>query len=290
MGDYCEEEKEPRTVRPLLMVQVQDRRGSGEVTATELTEAVEAIEAEIEGLGPSAIAHAFPDAGALEIAGRKIRHLAPADIDRDPYVLVVFFKESLNTGWDCPRAEVMMSYRPARDATYIAQLVGRMVRTPLARRIEKDESLNAVSLYLPHYDRTNVGKVVEKLTGRDNEDVPIDVEDAANVVELVRAAGFDAAFELLAKLPTYIGPVRPNANQVNRVMKLAALLSADGDQPRCTEGRPSRARAGPARPPLGDGRGGDLRGTYRGPPEDHGPDARRAIATGAHRRQPDGGD
>ena len=228
---YCEEEDEPRTIRPLLMVQVQDRRGAGEVTATELTEAVQAIEAEVDGLGPSAFAHAFPDAGVLELAGRKVRHLAPADIDRDPHVLVVFFKESLNTGWDCPRAEVMMSYRPARDATYIAQLVGRMVRTPLARRIEKDESLNAVSLYLPHYDRSNVGKVVEKLTGRDDEDVPIDVEDAANIIELTRAPDCESAFDALAKLPTYVGPVRPNANQVNRVMKLAALLSADEIEP-----------------------------------------------------------
>jgi type III restriction enzyme len=228
---YCDEEDEPRTIRPLLMVQVQDRRGSGEVTATELAEAVQAIEAVVDGLGPSAFAHAFPDVGALEIAGRKIRHLAPADIDRDPHVLIVFFKESLNTGWDCPRAEVMMSYRPARDATYIAQLVGRMVRTPLARRIEKDESLNAVALYLPHFDRSNVGKVVEKLTSRDDEDVPIEVEDAADIVELTRAPDGGRAFDLLAKLPTYIGPIRPNANQVNRVMRLAALLSADEIEP-----------------------------------------------------------
>ncbi len=224
---YCQQEAEPRTIRPLLLVQVQDRRASGQVTATELEEAIAAIDAEADALGPSAIAHAFPDVGVLEVAGRKVRHLAPADIDRDPHALVVFFKESLNTGWDCPRAEVMMSYRPARDATYIAQLVGRMVRTPLARRVEKDESLDAVALYLPHFDRANVGKVVEKLTGRDDEDVPIEVEDAANIVELTRAAGSKAAFELLAKLPTYVGPVRPNANQVNRVMKLASLLSGD---------------------------------------------------------------
>ena len=46
---------------------------------------------------------------------------------------VVFFKRSLNTGWDCPRAEVMMCFRRAVDYTLIAQLVGRMVRTPLAR-------------------------------------------------------------------------------------------------------------------------------------------------------------
>ncbi len=227
---YCQQELESRTVRPLLLVQVQDRRGPG-VTATELEEAIGAIEAEAPGLGPNAIAHALPDAGVLEVAGRKVRHLSPADIDRDPHALVVFFKESLNTGWDCPRAEVMMSYRPARDATYIAQLVGRMVRTPLARRVEKDESLNAVALYLPHFDRANVDKVVEKLTGRDDEDVPIDVEDADNIVELVRAADTEAAFELLARLPTYVGPTRPNANQVNRVMKLASLLSGDEIEP-----------------------------------------------------------
>lgn len=228
---YCLQEDEPRTIRPLLLVQVQDRRGSGEVTATELEEAVRAIEAEVQGLGPNAVAHAFPDSGVIDVAGRKVRHLAPADIDRDPHALVVFFKESLNTGWDCPRAEVMMSYRPARDATYIAQLVGRMVRSPLARRVEKDESLNAVALYLPHFDRANVDKVVEKLTGRDDEDVPIEVEDAANIVELTRAAETDAAFGLLAKLPTYVGPVRSNANQVNRVMKLASLLSGDDIEP-----------------------------------------------------------
>src|SRR5689334_23855465 len=45
-------------------------------------------------------------------------------IHDDPDVRVVFFKTSLNTGWDCPRAEVMMSFRAATDSTYIAQLVG----------------------------------------------------------------------------------------------------------------------------------------------------------------------
>ena len=63
---------------------------------------------------------------------------------QDMRLRVVLFKLSLNTGWDCPRAEVMMSFRAAADATYIAQLVGRMVRTPLARRIVDVESLNTV--------------------------------------------------------------------------------------------------------------------------------------------------
>ena len=59
---------------------------------------------------------------------------------------MVLFKEALTTGWDCPRAEVMLSFRSAQDYTYIAQLIGRMVRTPLARRIATDDVLNTLSL------------------------------------------------------------------------------------------------------------------------------------------------
>ena len=43
----------------------------------------------------------------------------------------------------------MMSFRHAEDATYIAQLLGRMVRTPLQCHIMVDDSLNDVRLYLP---------------------------------------------------------------------------------------------------------------------------------------------
>ena len=54
----------------------------------------------------------------------------------------------------------MMSFRRAVDATYIAQLLGRMVRTPLQRRVESDESLNDVHLYLPFFDRDTVENVI----------------------------------------------------------------------------------------------------------------------------------
>ncbi|WP_163602770.1 hypothetical protein, partial [Klebsiella pneumoniae] len=76
-----------------------------------------------------------------------LRKVEASRIDADKNIGVVFFKTSLSTGWDCPRAEVMMSFRRAEDHTYIAQLLGRMVRTPLARRIEKDAALNDVHLF-----------------------------------------------------------------------------------------------------------------------------------------------
>jgi type III restriction enzyme len=71
------------------------------------------------------------DTGDLDVGGRRVRKVEASRIDADKNIGVVFFKTSLSTGWDCPRAEVMMSFRRAEDHTYIAQLLGRMVRTPL---------------------------------------------------------------------------------------------------------------------------------------------------------------
>lgn len=76
---------------------------------------------------------------------------------------MLFAKDAVSTGWDCPRAEVIYSRRKRNDPTYIAQLIGRMIRTPLARRVDAVEELNTVACYLPEYDATTVNLVVDKL-------------------------------------------------------------------------------------------------------------------------------
>ena len=81
---------------------------------------------------------------------------------------------ALTTGWDCPRAEVMVSLRPSKDSTTIAQLVGRMIRTPGATHAP-DPRLESVMLYLPYYNQTEVQKVVDEIA--------TDTEGAA-IVEL----------------------------------------------------------------------------------------------------------
>ena len=187
-----------------------------------------AIDSEIGPLPERALAHAFQEGAPRDIGDRTVRYLAPSDIEADPDVRVVFFKTSLNLGWDCPRAEVMMSFRRSLDAVSIAQLVGRMVRTPLARRVDSDEKLNSVPLYLPHYDRAGLKRVIEVLTGADPDVIgPVRIERGENLVSLYRAAGSEAAFEALTGIPSYIVPRRVQANQVRRLMKLARLLSND---------------------------------------------------------------
>ena len=73
----------------------------------------------------------------------------------------------------------MMSFRHAQDATYIAQLLGRMIRTPLQRHIDVDETLNEVRLFLPHFDKDNVKAVTKALQDEEGSEIPADVEGEA---------------------------------------------------------------------------------------------------------------
>src|ERR1017187_4114262 len=185
---YCTKEKEKEIVKPVLVVQVQD--GSGDtLTATPLHDVVTVVQRETGPLAVNEIVHCFQDKEEIQYGGCIIRRMDSSRIQDAPDVKVVLFKTALTTGWDCPRAEVMMSFRRSVDATTIAQLVGRMIRTPLARRIESDEALNTVELFLPHYDTQNLESVLNALRNPEaHEGVPSDVTTQA--VEYPRNPNF----------------------------------------------------------------------------------------------------
>lgn len=243
-ASYCTAQNEG-PVLPLLVVQVENAPKGKSGTRTDLAEAIAAINEELPAALPAnAFAHAFDESTALDVGGRVIRYLAPSRIASDREARVVFFKTALSTGWDCPQAETMMSYRKAQDATYIAQLIGRMVRTPLARRIESDEGLNSVALFLPHYDAKGVDSVVARLTDPDYEFVPpTDVATAAESVTLERASGTQAVFDALAKVPSYVVPTKRKVRQVRRMMRLARALVQDGIEETAIEGAKSEVCA-----------------------------------------------
>jgi type III restriction enzyme len=240
---YCASTGE-QLVRPILVVQVEDGTAK-QLTKTDLEQCVLAIKRAVGSkaaalLPTRAFAHAFQETKPAKVGASEIRHINPSDIVDDPDVRVVLFKTSLNTGWDCPRAETMMSFRTALDATSIAQLVGRMVRTPLARRIESDESLNSVSLYLPHYDAANLDKVVAKLTGADPDTaLPLEVRRGEDVIDLTRAKASKRFFDALSQLPSYVVPKSRRTNEVKRLTRFAFLLAND----EINEAAPSEALA-----------------------------------------------
>ena len=123
------------------------------------------------------VVHAFGEGTpTIQIGGLDVPYCEPSRIADDKRIKVVFFKETLTTGWDCPRAEVMMSFRRAVDHTYIAQLLGRMVRTPTQQHINVDETLNDVHLYLPQFNEATVYDVVKALQDEEGATIPTDIE------------------------------------------------------------------------------------------------------------------
>ncbi len=163
-------------VNPILIIQMLNGTG-GKLTDTNLDDCIAKIE-ERTGfkLENGQVVHTFGGTTAsLTVNGLEVRYEEPSRIADDRNIRVVFFKENLSTGWDCPRAETMMSFKHANDATYIAQLLGRMVRTPMQMHIQVDDVLNDVHLYLPYFNEDTVKDVVEALQSTEGGDIPTDI-------------------------------------------------------------------------------------------------------------------
>jgi type III restriction enzyme len=230
-ASYAAEEKAP-SVLPVLVVQVEDATKK-KVTGTDLTGAIATIEDALGPLGKAQIGHAFQEGHGLKVGDRSIRYVAPADIQDDPHLRVVFFKRSLTTGWDCPRAEVMMSFRRANDKTAIAQLVGRMVRTPLARSVGTNDFLNSVSLYLPYYDDEALDEVIEYLTEPDPEvGLPARVQRGENLATYHRNSRTKEAFAAAAGLPTTRVEKVSRQTDIRRLLRFGRLLAWDKLDPK----------------------------------------------------------
>lgn len=172
---YCFEQHHAY-VNPILIIQVLNGTGDA-LTDTNLDDCIAKIE-ERTGfkLENGQVVHTFGGTTAtLTVNGLEVRYEEPSNIADDRNIRVVFFKENLSTGWDCPRAETMMSFKHASDATYIAQLLGRMVRTPMQMHIQVDDVLNDVHLYLPYFNEDTVKDVVEALQSTEGGDIPTDI-------------------------------------------------------------------------------------------------------------------
>ena len=180
---YCREQHYAY-VNPVFVVQVLNSTGD-RISDTDIDDCLSKIE-ERTGFhfSEGEVVHTFGQTStALTVNGLNVRYEEPSRIAEDRNIKVVFFKENLSTGWDCPRAETMMSFRHAKDATYIAQLLGRMVRTPMQTRILVDEVLNDVHLYLPYFDAETVKKVVEELQSTEGGNIPTDTKESYSITK-----------------------------------------------------------------------------------------------------------
>jgi len=221
-ANYAASQGLKESVRPLLILQTPNTPKPDDIGV-----ALDTIVAEYPELRAESVRHVLGDHSAQKFGAWEVEWIEPQRVQEASHVRVLVAKDAISTGWDCPRAEVLVSFRRATDTTHITQLLGRMVRNPLARRIPGDERLNAVDCILPFFDRTTAVKVVRFLTG-ELEEMPggekkvvldgRELHPNPNVPDEVR--------QVWATLPTQTLPQR-GARPVKRLVALAQALSAD---------------------------------------------------------------
>lgn len=227
---YADEQEEADPVVPLLVVQVGDKP-----TTETLVRTLDTIYDAWPELGPDAVANVFGEHQDLLVGQQGVPYIEPQRVQDATHVRVLLAKSAISTGWDCPRAEVLVSMRSAKDRTHITQLLGRMIRTPLARRIPGNELLNSVDCLLPFFDRKTATGVAEMLmkgaTSKDEEDNdtgggegrrvlfdPVDLHPNPKVPQEV--------WDRFAALPSVTIP-KKGVKPIRRLTALATALSKD---------------------------------------------------------------
>lgn len=156
---YAKEQGEEGAVVPLMVLQVPNSPDHNEIG-----KALETIFETWSDLQPTCVANVFGEHKTEAFGSYSVPYIEPQRVQESKDIRILIAKDAISTGWDCPRAEVMVSFRAATDKTHITQLLGRMVRTPLARRIPGNDRLNSVNCLLPRFNRKTAEEVVDYLT------------------------------------------------------------------------------------------------------------------------------
>jgi type III restriction enzyme len=120
------------TVKPLLLIQYPDG-GEAKLRA-------EVVERFLEDRGL-----VTNQTYATWLSGDHSDDLDTIAQSTSPY-RALLFKQAIATGWDCPRAQVLVQFRKPGSETFQIQTVGRIMRTPEQRHYS-DEVLNVAYVY-----------------------------------------------------------------------------------------------------------------------------------------------
>lgn len=235
-SSYCEEQAIDPVV-PLLVAQIPNKSmGESDTEKGRKDEdgvihlVLETIRKHWPDMPTDCVAHVLGDRGTIEIGSYEIPKVAPQDVEHDHRIRVLLAKDAVSTGWDCPRAEVLVSLRPAHDETYVTQLLGRMVRTPLAQETSV-ERLNAAACYLPHFDKETAKIVAEEIMGI--REPRSGVRGAAVNKVMLKPVTLqrnhdvdDEVFQLIRALPSFQKPAAA-PRPIKRILKAAQALAQD---------------------------------------------------------------
>ena len=217
---YSKQQQEAHIVVPLMVLQVPNTPDPDEIGR-----ALDTIFERYPELPTASVAHVFGDHTTRRFGNQDVPYIEPQRVEESTWARVLIAKDAISTGWDCPRAEVMVSFRAAKDKTHITQLLGRLVRSPLARRVPGNDRLNSVDCLLPKFNRKAVEEVVDELTTGSEAATPGRV--LIDYIEVMpNLAVSPAVWDAFEALPSQTRPQR-GAKPSVRLTALAHELVSD---------------------------------------------------------------
>jgi type III restriction enzyme len=92
----------------------------------------------------------------------------------------LIFKQAIDTGWDCPRAQILVKFRESHSETFELQTVGRILRMPEAKHYQ-DDNLNKAFIY------TNINPENLEFKGKD-----LTIKNAIKSILVKRSEAYQA--------------------------------------------------------------------------------------------------
>lgn len=107
-AEYAKQQDETHTVIPLMVLQVPNTPDPNDIGR-----ALDTIYQQWPDLPSGSVAHVLGDHTTQQFGNRNVPHISPERVQESTWVRVLIAKDAISTGWDCPRAEVMVSFRAA---------------------------------------------------------------------------------------------------------------------------------------------------------------------------------
>ena len=118
---YIEILPEGKIVRPLVLIQFPNGQ----------PETIRAVERKLESMG-----YTYNN-GMVSIWMSEDKRDLPANLtENDAHPVFLLMKQAISTGWDCPRAKILVKLREGMSEQFESQTIGRIRRMPEAKHYE----------------------------------------------------------------------------------------------------------------------------------------------------------
>ena len=112
-----------KNIRPLVLVQFPNAR----------PDTIQAVEQKLENMG-----YSYENGMVSKWMSGEKKDIPPNLIDNDGMPVFLLMKQAISTGWDCPRAKILVKLREGMNETFEIQTIGRLRRMPEAKHYDDD--------------------------------------------------------------------------------------------------------------------------------------------------------